>query len=191
MIFKEVSAILITVDISLSFSMNIHLNDRDISQMPTRLRNDFLDWLPQRLKDSDMEFSNQQSIQTSPVTIRPEQLKLNLNSIIDENGKHSNVTNVTLTQLFDAGITRKGMPVRIRLKREIAKRLQCNYVNGLDISPKGTIVYKSEEFDKPSPLAVKVHGGGAANGWYYVEIKNNGEWISLEELRQNWRKING
>ncbi|OKH52741.1 hypothetical protein NIES2101_13880 [Calothrix sp. HK-06] len=82
------------------------------------------------------------------------------------------------------------MPVRVRLKREVAKILGCNYVNGLDISPKGTIVYKSEEFDKPSPLAAKVNGGGA-NGWYYVQVKNNGEWISLEELRQNWRKING
>lgn len=177
-----------TVDVSLSFGMNIHLTDKDISQMPIQLRNDFLDWLPQHLKASDIDFRSQQSVQPPPVEMSPEQLELNFNSVMDEKGKHSHVT---LTQLFDAGITKKGMPVRIKLKREIAKRLRCNYVNSLEVSPKGTIVYKSEEFDKPSPLAVKVNGSGAANGWYYVEVKNNGEWISLEELRQNWRKTNG
>jgi uncharacterized membrane protein len=83
------------------------------------------------------------------------------------------------------------MPVRIRLKREIAKIMHCNYVNNLEISSKGTIVYKSEEFDKPSPLAVKVNGSNAVNGWHYIEVKNNGKWDSLEELRKNWRKTNG
>ncbi|BAZ07927.1 hypothetical protein [Calothrix sp. NIES-3974] len=50
-------------------------------------------------------------------------------------------------------------------------------------------VRKIEEFDKPSPLAAKVNGG-AANGWEYIEVKKNDQWIRLEELRQIWRNTN-
>ncbi|OKH11310.1 hypothetical protein NIES592_22150 [Fischerella major NIES-592] len=65
---------------------------------------------------------------------------------------------------------------------------QYFYLYGLEISAKGTIFYKGEEFDKPSPLAAKV--GGAANGWEYIEVKKNDQWIRLEELRQIWRSTN-
>ncbi|PMB45488.1 hypothetical protein CEN41_08040 [Fischerella thermalis CCMEE 5330] len=71
----------------------------------------------------------------------------------------------------------------------MAKKLQRDYINGLEISAKGTIFYKGEEFDKPSPLAVKVYGPGA-NGWEYIEVKKNDQWIRLEELRQIWRSTN-
>lgn len=53
----------------------------------------------------------------------------------------------------------------------MAKKLHCDYIDGLEISPTGTITYQGEDFDKPSPLAAKFNGG-AANGWEYIEVKN-------------------
>ncbi|RDH47173.1 hypothetical protein CA946_21940 [Fischerella thermalis 111/344/542] len=67
----------------------------------------------------------------------------------------------------------------------MAKKLQRDYINGLEISVKGTIVYNGEEFDKPSPLAAKI------NGWEYIEVKKDDKWVRLEELRKIWRKTNG
>lgn len=64
------------------------------------------------------------------------------------------------------------------------------YINGLEISVKGTIFYQDEEFDKPSPLAKKINSSDV-NGWEYIEVKKNNQWIRLEELRKIWRNTNG
>ncbi|NMG19325.1 hypothetical protein DP116_07585 [Brasilonema bromeliae SPC951] len=81
------------------------------------------------------------------------------------------------------------MPVRVKLKREEAKKRSRDYINNLEISVKGTIVYNGEEFEKPSPLAAKVNGG-AANGWEYIEVKKDNQWICLDTLRKIWRNNN-
>lgn len=36
------------------------------------------------------------------------------------------------------------------------------------------------------PLAAKFNGG-AVNGWEYIEVKKDNQWIRLEELRHIWR----
>jgi len=79
--------------------------------------------------------------------------------------------------------------VRVRLKRDLAQKLGRNYINSLEISIKGTILYDGQDFDKPSPLAEKVNGS-SANGWEYIEVKKNDQWICLNELREIWRKTN-
>ncbi len=166
--------------------MDIHLNDNDISMMPTRLRTDFLDWLPQYFRTKDMKL---EPISLSKqLEIHSKQLSFNfVDPVVDQKGEH---LHVKLTQLYDAGITRKGMPVRVKLKREVAKRFGHGYVDSLIVLAGGTIIYKEEKFDKPSPLATKINGS-SVNGWEYVEVKIDGEWIRLEELRQIWRKTNG
>lgn len=170
--------------------MDIHLNDSDISQMPELLRISFLDWLPKRLNTNpsqpDRTTVRQQS--SKPET-PPTQLTLDLtlgNQTPEEKADNSHVR---LSQLCDAGITKPGMPVRVKLKRDLAKNLGRDYINSLEISPKGTIVCNGQEFDKPSPLAEKVNGS-SANGWAYIEIKKNHQWICLDELREIWRKTN-
>jgi hypothetical protein len=166
--------------------MYIHLNDSDISQMPERLRHLFLEWLPEHLKTKNSSFSQGLVHKLSQTELSSKQLHIFESPTQEENAEHSQVR---LSQLFDAGITNQGMSVRVKLKREVAKKLQRDYINGLEISVKGTIFYKGEEFDKPSPLAAKVNGG-AANGWEYIEVKKNDQWIRLEELRQIWRSTN-
>ncbi|MEG4071445.1 hypothetical protein QUA30_02095 [Microcoleus sp. Pol14C2] len=170
--------------------MDIHLNDSDISQMPELLRTSFLEWLPKRLNinpsQPDRTAVPQQS--SKPETL-PTQLTLDLalaSQISDEKADNSHVK---LTQLFDAGITKRGMPVRVRLKRDLAKKLGRDYINGLKISVTGTILYDGQDFDKASPLAEKVNRS-SANGWEYIEIKKNDQWICLNELRETWRKTN-
>jgi len=96
---------------------------------------------------------------------------------------------VKLTQLFDAGITKRGMPVRVKLKRDVAKKLHREYINGLQMSAKGTIVHNGKEFDKPSPLAAEVNGS-AANGWEYIQVKKDDQWVCLDILRKIWRNSN-
>ncbi|MEM7552989.1 MAG: hypothetical protein AAF378_02640 [Cyanobacteria bacterium P01_A01_bin.84] len=163
--------------------MNIHLSDKDLALMPEPLRVGLLNWLvTQKLKS--------QSASTLPQYNKPltQQLALNLqNQSIQEKEDNSHVR---LTQLFDAGITKSGMLVRVRLKRKRAKQLGREYINNLEISDKGTIIYNGEEFDKPSPLAKKINKG-ESNGWEYIEVKKDDKWICLDELRQTWRNTNG
>jgi hypothetical protein len=96
---------------------------------------------------------------------------------------------VRLSQLFDAGITESGMAVRVRLNPEEAKKRGRKYIDGLEISKKGTIIHNGQEFDKPSPLAKKLKGSNG-NGWEYIEVKKNGEWVGLDKLREIWRSTN-
>ncbi|PSB54398.1 hypothetical protein C7B77_18270 [Chamaesiphon polymorphus CCALA 037] len=85
------------------------------------------------------------------------------------------------------GLFTQNSQIRVRLKREKAQQVGYAYITtGIQISPSGTIVHNREEFDKPSPLATSINGG-AVNGWEYIEIKQNGQWICLGELRKIWR----
>lgn len=164
--------------------MYIYLDADDFSQMPPNLRNQLLEW-----------FSKPKSLQPKPVpanfqhegAVSLKQLDIFTNQTCEKNTDNSHVR---LSQLFDAGITKKGMSVRVKLKQEIAKKMHREYINSLEISAKGTIIYNGEEFDKASPLAAKINGG-AINGWEYIEVKHNEEWVKLEELRKIWRKTNG
>ncbi|RCJ15380.1 hypothetical protein A6S26_07980 [Nostoc sp. ATCC 43529] len=62
----------------------------------------------------------------------------------------------------------------------MAKKLHCDYIDDLYISRTGTNAYNA------SPLAAKFNGG-AVNGWEYIEVKKDNQWIRLEELRHIWR----
>lgn len=168
--------------------MDIHLSDSDISQMPEPGRTWFLNWLPEFLKTKRSEFEPLPARQQSnELQVPAAQLVLNLDSQTpEEKAEHSHVR---LTQLFDAGITKRGMPVRVKLKRDVAKKLGRDYINSLEISGKGTISFDGQEFDKPSPLAAQVNGS-SVNGWEYIEVKKNDQWVCLDELRQIWRKTN-
>lgn len=167
--------------------MHIHLNDGDIFQMPETLRRLFLDWLPEYLKTKNSGFNQIQVFQQPQPEVPPKQLLLYLESQTLED-KIDN-SHVRLSQLFDAGITRRGMAVRVKLKREEAKKRGREYINSLEISARGTIVSDKEEFDKPSPLATKINRS-ATNGWEYVEIKKNDDWVCLDKLREIWRSTN-
>lgn len=146
--------------------MNIHLTDKDIAQMPDSGGTWSLNWLPEHLKPKSLEFE------------KP-------NESEEETAKF----HVKLTQLLDTGITKRGMSVRVKLKRDLAKKLGREYINNLEISPTGTIVYDGQGFDKPSPLAGKINGS-SCNGWEYIEVKKDCCWVRLEELRAIWRKTN-
>lgn len=187
--------------------MLIQLNDSDLAQMPPTLCTAQLNWLQTRQPKSNRRFEHQQAKQLE----NSRQLELNVNTSAQETTEQISRSTVKLvtpssfnfsqqthdaqidnshvkiSQLFDAGIITEGTPIRVKLKREVAKKLGRGYItNGLKISPKGTLMYNKEEFDKPSPLAEKVNGS-SANGWEYVEAKKNGQWVCLDELRKIWR----
>lgn len=156
--------------------VNIHLTTEDIEQMPEPGRTWFLNWLPEHLKAKPRK-SHQASINEKPA---PVQLKLALK---ERTKKKSERSHTRLTELFDAGITKPGMSVRVKLKGNRVKELGREYINGLEISPKGTVIYKGKEFDKVSPLA-QAFNYGSTNGWSYIEVKKDGQWICLNELRK-------
>lgn len=169
--------------------MHIHLTDSDISQMSEPLRSYFLDWVPGHLAKKTQAVKPIGQHRREPeATSTPIQLLLPLKNPTPE--EKANHYHVRLTQLFDAGITKAGMPVRVRLKGDLAKQLGRDYINNLEISHRGTIFYDGQEFDKPSPLATKVNRS-PMNGWEYVAVKKNNEWVYLNELREIWRKSNG
>ncbi|MBW4651195.1 MAG: hypothetical protein KME06_21260 [Kastovskya adunca ATA6-11-RM4] len=166
--------------------MDIHLSDADIAQMPEPGRTLFLNWLPEYL-----EIKKFHPVAVPQQSEKPEVSFVQLDLSVEPQNPQQETehTHVRLTQLFEAGITQQGMVVRVKLKRNLAKRFGRQYREGLEISPKGTIVFNGQEFDKPSPLAAKVNGS-SANGWEYVKVKKNDQWVCLDELRQIWRKTN-
>lgn len=156
---KEIAALLNKL-------MNLYLTENNIAEMPELLHSGFLNRLPEHLKPKSLEFEQSKDIEEETANFH-----------------------VRLTQLLDAGITKRGMSVRIKLKRDLAKKRGREYINSLEISATGTIVHDGQEFDKPSPLAAKINGS-SCNGWEYIEIKKDGCWVRLEELRAIWRKTN-
>lgn len=166
--------------------MNISLTEDDLSQMPHTLRASLIHWQTSKMaavgqtnvrrsspKFKEKETVNQLSLQLEPKNQVPQ--------------SESNHAHVTLTQLYDAGVTKRGMAIRVKLKQEQARQLHRDYINSLEISEKGTIIYDGNEFNKLSPLAKKVNGS-PVNGWDYVEAKIDGHWVPLEHLRQIWRQ---
>lgn len=156
--------------------MNIYLTTQDICQMPEPGKTWFLNWLPEYLKVKSQK-SNQAPFSEG---LTSEQLNLDL-----ETKEKPDRSHIRLTQLFDAGITKPKMSVRVKLTRDRSKQLGREYVNGLEISSKGTVMYQGAEFNKVSPLATAVNGtSNTLNGWEYVEVKKNGQWTSLDDLRK-------
>ncbi len=163
--------------------MNISLTENDLSQMPPALRTSLLRW-----QMSKMSATGQTPVRQHPCTKETvNQLSLQFEAENQVPPTETNSTHVNLILLYDAGITKRGMPIRVRLKQERARQLRREYVNSLEISDRGTIIYEGNEFNKPSPLATKVNGS-PAGGWDYIEAKINGQWVRLDQLRQIWRQ---
>lgn len=155
--------------------MIIQLTENDLKQMPPTLCTELLQWLqPEQARPAEPPDLQMDTSTTSTLD----------NPVLLHSEDH---THVRIPQLFDMGLLVESTQVRIRLKRDRAKQLGYSYVTtSIQISSCGTLVYEGEEFDKPSPLAKKVNGGDV-NGWEYVEIKRDGQWICLDELRTIWR----
>jgi hypothetical protein len=176
--------------------MHIQLNDSDMEKMPQTLRSALLLWLENRSIRSSGKLSQQAS---SKVQKPLKQLTLALNTLSQPTQEQQLVyqstrlvvpeSHVRMTQLFNAGITKSGMLVRVRLVKELEKQLGYRYVTfGLSISASGTVFYNPKEFDKPSPL-VKQVTGQIVNSWEYVEVQKNGIWVCLGELRRILRSV--
>jgi hypothetical protein len=84
------------------------------------------------------------------------------------------------------GLISEKTQIRVRLKQDRVNQLGYGYVTNIRISSTGTVIHENEEFDKPSTLAKKLNDS-SVNGWEYIEIKQNGQWVCLDELRKIWR----
>lgn len=166
--------------------MLIQLADDDLAKMPTILRESFLGWL-QSLNSgfNPAEFEQKGDNRTtsdSPESVEPSNSD---NFRAEQRGKRDR-SHVHLSQLFDEGLTRAGMSVRVRLTRDRAKEIGRDYLNSLTISATGKIFHEGQEFDKVSPLAGKLNGC-TLNGWEYLEVKKDGEWVKFDTLRRRLR----
>lgn len=164
--------------------MNISLTEEDLSQMPPALRTSLVNWQMTKMSATGQKHVSQHRSKPKETINQLSLLPEPENRVFEQETNH---THVTLTKLYDAGITKPGMPIRVKLKRDIAKKRGRSYFNSLEISPRGTVLLEGQEFDKPSPLATKINCS-PARGWEYVEIKVNGQWVRLEQLRQTWRQ---
>ncbi|MCA6597913.1 MAG: hypothetical protein IM539_16855 [Pseudanabaena sp. M046S1SP1A06QC] len=143
--------------------------------MPVNLQTDLKRWLrnrqPQNLPNASRK------------TVKPSvgQLAIDFNP---PSNKSRHQQRIKLSELLDAGLISPKMPVRVRLRREIADELGRIYINGMVVSRNGCVVYNEIEYERPSPLAMAVNQDRTANGWEYVEVKTRkGDWVRLEELR--------
>ena len=96
-------------------------------------------------------------------------------------------SHIQRTELLDAGLTKKGMLVRVRLTRKMAKKMGRDFINGMKITSTGKISYNGKEFNKVSPLAGEINNT-SLNGWDYVQVKKNEQWIFLKELRETYKQ---
>ncbi|MBW4651683.1 MAG: hypothetical protein KME20_01280 [Kaiparowitsia implicata GSE-PSE-MK54-09C] len=137
------------------FSMLLQLSDSDLAQMPPNLSSALVRWL------QDGQFKSAIPSQSRKPQLKTdiEQLALTLvdlektkqtsksfsKSVISDQDsvpreKLASHCHIRLTQLFAAGITKSGMPIRVRLKQELAKKRGHDYVTkGLSISSKGRV----------------------------------------------------
>lgn len=189
--------------------MIIQLTDADLKQMPSSLSTDLLQWF--QLRQAETYQDNSSSLATEAMSQQLDfKIDLPIENLekeqqqreMDSKGSrfaYSNqlqrdtacdsreASHVRISQLFDMGLLSEKTQIRIRLKQDSARLAGYRYVTNIQISSKGTVSYQGEAFDKPSPLVAKVNGS-SANGWEYIEIKRNGEWVCLDELRKIWRK---
>jgi hypothetical protein len=185
--------------------MLLQLTDADLEQMPLSLSAALMQWLQSRQTQSStlptslevmsqqlnlkvgLPISNPKNSQQCSFsfgkTSQPTHINESPRVLSKDSYEHSHVR---IAQLFDMGLLSEKTQIRIRLKQDKAKLTGYSYVTSVQISSRGTVIYDGEEFDKPSPIAAKVNGG-SVNGWEYIEIKRNGQWICLNELRQIWR----
>jgi predicted DNA binding CopG/RHH family protein len=186
--------------------MIIQITNDDLERMPSSLSVALLQWIQSKRTKTSQQASS------SAREAVPRQLDLSVGMLVADSKKsqpHS-VNNVTLlastrqpqqdesqdlrensqvriSQLFDMGLLSEKTQIRVRLKHDKAKQVGYGYAVNVQVSARGTLIYQDEEFDRPSPLATKVNGS-AVNGWEYVEIKRNGQWICINELRKVWRR---
>ncbi len=135
--------------------MLLQLSDSDLAQMPPNLSSALVRWL------QDGQFKSAIPSQSRKPQLKTdiEQLALTLvdlektkqtsksfsKSVISDQDsvpreKLASHCHIRLTQLFAAGITKSGMPIRVRLKQELAKKRGHDYVTkGLSISSKGRV----------------------------------------------------
>ncbi len=171
--------------------MIIQLSREDLGKMPPALRHDFLGWM----QSVSTSCSSAELKQVDEDRVPSELLDLAESSNVSGNDDvpkgegqdKRDRSHVRLSQLFDEGLTRAGMSVRVRLTQDRAKEVGRDYLNSLTISATGTIFHEGQEFDKVSPLAGKLNGC-TLNGWEYLEVKKDGEWIKFDTLRQQLRQ---
>jgi hypothetical protein len=174
--------------------MLIQLTDNDLAKMPTMLRESFLGWLQSLNSGSNpAELEQKEDYRTTSDSLESVESSNGASNSDDfraeQRGKKDR-SHVRLSQLFDEGLTRAGMSVRVRLTRDRAKEIGRDYLNSLTISATGTIFHEGQEFDKVSPLAGKLNGC-TLNGWEYLEVKKDGEWIAFDVLRRQLRQEDG
>lgn len=159
------------------FSMLIQLNDNDLAKMPSHLSASLSNWLQhERLNPSKPTGKSQLKSDAEQLTLnllssgqvtqksRACSKSVTLTQDPEPTQRQAMHTHVKLSQLFNAGFTRAGMAVRVKLKQELVKQRGHEYITrGLAISSKGTVIYNGQEFDKPSPLAKQINGS-AING---------------------------
>lgn len=163
--------------------MNITLTEEDLKQMPHQVRSYLVANLSQTKQEKESV-----KIPDSKVSQLPLLQLLDGNKQKKVSKKRKNQPQTRLSELLDAGVTKAKMPVRVRLTQEMAQKIGRDFINGMEISSTGTIYYQTKEFNKPSPLADEINNT-SLNGWDYVQVKKNNQWIYLKELRQIYQDI--
>ncbi|WP_373540351.1 hypothetical protein [Chamaesiphon sp.] len=161
--------------------------------MPPALRHEFLGWMQSASTSCSLVELQQVDEDRTPSDLvdLAESSKVSRNDVLKGEGQDKrDRSHVRLSQLFDEGLTRAGMSVRVRLTQDRAKEVGRDYLNSLTISATGTIFHEGQVFDKVSPLAGKLNGC-TLNGWEYLEVKKDGEWIKFDTLRRQLRQENG
>lgn len=164
--------------------MEITFTYDDLKQMPPKLSSELMAWMNHKNQTKDKSKSSGISNQPQPPLLE----LLERNNQNKGRRKRKSQPQTPLSELLDAGITKPKMPVRVRLTQEMAQKIGRDFINGMEISNTGTIYYNKKEYKKPSPLADEINKT-SLNGWDYVQVKKNNQWIYLKDLRQIYQDM--
>jgi hypothetical protein len=152
--------------------MALRIDERDLSAMPEKLRNELMLWYVERqeLKLSD-------------------EIAEDFKNFIDE-PVESDVP-LKFSEFIEAGVLDDGDAIVCKAMRRDQTKVNGGYIRGAVVDPDGLARFNGRDYETPSQLAVAMARSvapkgkvRALNGYKYLFREYDGSLVSLDELRR-------
>jgi hypothetical protein len=162
---------------NLIVGLNILLNENDLREMPSDLRDNLLKWYFSRSTPSVNSLPPVEALAQAPATVLAVPRRV-------ESGR------ISFSEFARAGLLSPGDElVCMALKRQQRSGGE-QYIEAGKVLPDGGVEYRGRRYETPSKLAIAVvnsNGGNtkALNGYEYLFVRSSKGLISLQELRDH------
>jgi hypothetical protein len=156
--------------------MDLNLDEAELRQMPSDLRDSLLKWYFSRSPSNPP--GNGASTPAAPISAVPKR---------EETGR------VSFLEFTRAGLLKQGDSLACRSLRRQRRSGGGQYIDAGKVLANGTVEYNGRSYDVPSKLAVAVVNGNggktaALNGYDYLFVRAPQGLVPLHELRDRFLK---